>query len=58
MEATLLDPDALYGNLIQDLHGFGRAIDRKYHLLRVAYNIFLLGLGISLLLLAAVLYLF
>ena len=57
MEATLLDPDALYGNLIQDLHGFGRAIDRKYHLLRVAYNIFLLGLGISLLLLAAVLYL-
>ncbi|CAH1001160.1 hypothetical protein LEM8419_02072 [Neolewinella maritima] len=57
METTLLDPDALYGNLIQDLHGFGRAIDRKYHLLKVSYNIFLLGLAISLLLLIIVLYL-
>ena len=57
MEATLLDPDALYGNLIRDLHSFGQVIDRKYHLLRVAYNIFLLGLGVSVLLLVAVLYL-
>ena len=57
METTLMDPDALYGNLIRDLHGFGRAIDRKYHLLKVAYNIFLMGLGLSVVLLLAVLYL-
>ena len=58
MEATLLDPDALYGNLISDLHGLGRAIDRKYRLLKVAYNIFLVGLAISVLLIAAIIFLF
>ena len=58
MEATLVDPDALYGNLISDLHGLGRAIDRKYKLLKVSYNIFLIGLGVSVLLIAAIIFLF
>lgn len=58
MEATLLDPEALYQQLIGDLHGLGTAIDRKYHLLRVAYNIFLGGLLISVVLMVAILFLF
>ncbi|WP_116126259.1 Pycsar system effector family protein [Lewinella sp. IMCC34183] len=58
MESTLLDPDALYGNLISDLHGLGGAIDRKYRLLKIAYNIFLMGLVISVLLIAAIIFLF
>ncbi len=58
MEDALLDPDALYGNLIGDLHGLGSEIDRKYGLLRIAYNVFLVGLTVSILLLLAVIYLF
>ncbi len=58
MEATLLDPDALYGNLIHDLHGLGGAIDRKYKLLKRSYNIFLTGLAVSVLLMAAIVFLF
>lgn len=58
MEAVLLDPDALYGNLISDLHGLGSAIDRKYRLLRIAYTIFLVGLGVSILLAVIVVFAF
>ncbi len=57
MEAALLDPDTLYGNLIGDLHGLGREIDRKYGLLKIAYNVFLVGLTVSVLLLLVVVYL-
>ena len=56
MEETLMDPDALYGNLISDLHGLGRTIDRKYTLLRVAYNIFLVGLAVSVALVVGVIF--
>ncbi len=58
MEDALLDPDILYGYLIGDLHGLGREIDRKYGLLKIAYNVFLIGLIVSILLLLAVIYLF
>ncbi|THH37885.1 Pycsar system effector family protein [Neolewinella litorea] len=58
METTLLNPDALYGNLISDLHGLGRDIDRKYKLLKIAYNIFLIGLCISVILVVAVIFLY
>ena len=44
MEKMLVDPDALYGNLIADLHGLATATTRTYRLLRVAYNVFLFGL--------------
>lgn len=56
MEATLLDPDALYGNLISDLHGLGTTIDRKYKLLKTAYNIFLAGLAVTVLLVMTIIF--
>ena len=54
MERQLKDPNALYGTLINDLHGLGRSLQRKYRLLRVAYTIFIVGLGISALVLAVI----
>ncbi|MCP9234372.1 Pycsar system effector family protein [Lewinella sp. JB7] len=56
MEGTLLEPDALYGNLLSDLHGLGTTIDRKYGLLRVSYTIFLIGLAVSTLLVVAIVF--
>lgn len=56
MERSLLDPDTLYGTLLADLHGLGKSIDRKYHLLKTAYNIFLIGLGISIALIVAIIF--
>ena len=56
MEEDLLEPNALYGHLISDLHGLGQSIDRKYHLLKIAYNIFLLGLGVSVGLVLAIIF--
>jgi hypothetical protein len=57
-EEMLLDPRALYGSLIADLHGLGRTIQREYRLLRMAYNIFLVGLTVSVLLVLAIIFLF
>jgi hypothetical protein len=54
MERQLADPNALYGTLINDLHGLGQSLQRKYRLLRVAYTIFLVGLVISALVLGAI----
>lgn len=54
MEERLKDPNALYGTLINDLHGLGKSLERKYRLLRMAYTVFLVGLVVSVLVLAAV----
>ncbi|MFK8163243.1 MAG: Pycsar system effector family protein [Lewinella sp.] len=54
MEQQLLDPNALYGMLVNDLHGLGQSLARKYALLRIAFTIFLAGLVISVLVLALV----
>lgn len=54
MEQKLQDPNALYGMLVNDLHGLGLSLARKYALLRIAFTIFLAGLIISVLVLAAV----
>jgi hypothetical protein len=52
MEQQLQDPNALYGMLVNDLHGLGLSLARKYALLRIAFTIFLAGLVISALVLA------
>jgi hypothetical protein len=57
-EEMLLDPRALYGSLIADLHGLGRTVQREYRLLRMAYHVFLVGLTVSVLLLLAIIFLF
>jgi hypothetical protein len=56
MEQKLQDPNALYGMLVNDLHGLGQSLARKYALLRTAFTIFLAGLIISTLVLVAVIF--
>ena len=41
------DSDFLYGTLIKDVYSQGAVLGRKYRFLRVAYNIFMFGLIIS-----------
>ncbi len=38
------DKDFLYGSLIKDVYSQGTVLGKKYHLLRIAYNIFMFGL--------------
>jgi hypothetical protein len=43
------DNEQVYGTLIDDLFGQGTAVGRKYRLLRVAYTVFMFGLGTAVL---------
>ncbi len=47
MQQVMNDRDFLYGNLIRDIYAQGVVLGRKYKLLRLAYNIFMFGLIIS-----------
>jgi len=47
MRRMMEDSDFLYGSLIRDLYAQGVVLGRKYHLLRVAYNVFMFGLIVS-----------
>jgi predicted metal-dependent HD superfamily phosphohydrolase len=47
MRQVMEDRDFLYGSLIKDVYGQGIAVGRKYRLLRIAYNIFMYGLIVS-----------
>ncbi len=49
MWKTMDDKEFLYGSLIRDVYSQGVVLGRKYRLLRVAYNIFMYGLIISVL---------
>ncbi len=41
------DHDFLYDNLIKDVYSQGVVLGRKYHLLRIAYNVFMFGLIVA-----------
>jgi hypothetical protein len=41
------DPDYLYGSLIKDIYNLGKVLGRKYKLIHLAYNIFMIGLVVS-----------
>jgi len=41
------DTDYLYGSLIKDIYTLGTVLGRKYRLVRLAYNIFMVGIIIS-----------
>jgi predicted metal-dependent HD superfamily phosphohydrolase len=41
------DSDFLYDNLIRDVYSQGVVLGKKYRLLRIAYNIFMFGLTVS-----------
>lgn len=43
------DNDYLYNSLTKDLHYLGIILDRKYKLLRITYNVFMVGIVISVL---------
>lgn len=47
MRDMMLDTDYLYGSLIKDIYYLGTVLGRKYKLLRLAYNIFMIGIVVS-----------
>ena len=47
MRDMMLDTDYLYGSLIKDIYYLGVVLGRKYKLLRLAYNIFMIGIVVS-----------
>jgi hypothetical protein len=47
MTQLMGDPDYLYGTLIKDIHQLGVVLGRKYKLLRIAYNVFMIGIILS-----------
>jgi HD superfamily phosphodiesterase len=49
MQKMMEDKDFLYGSLIRDVYAQGVVLGRKYRLLRIAYNIFMFGLIVSVL---------
>jgi predicted metal-dependent HD superfamily phosphohydrolase len=49
MQKMMEDKDFLYGSLIKDVYAQGVVLGKKYRLLRIAYNIFMFGLIVSVL---------
>ena len=47
MRTMMRDTDYLYGSLIKDIYYLGTVLGRKYKLIRLAYNIFMVGIIIS-----------
>ena len=47
MSQMMRDQDYLYGALIKDIHQLGVVLGRKYKLLRIAYNVFMAGIIVS-----------
>lgn len=47
MEELMLDEEKIYDSMARDLHGLGTVLAKKFHLLRFSYNIFMVGLVIS-----------
>jgi predicted metal-dependent HD superfamily phosphohydrolase len=49
MGTMLNDADYLYGTLVEDIYYLGVVLGRKYKLVRLAYNLFMLGIVFSVL---------
>ncbi len=49
MRKMMSDTDYLYGSLIKDIYTLGTVLGRKYKLVRLAYNIFMIGIIVSVL---------
>jgi len=47
MNEMMKDRDYLYSNMIKDLYYLGLVLQRKYNLLRIAYNFFMIGIIIT-----------
>ena len=44
IEDLMVDEQRIYDSMARDLYGLGNVLARKYELLRVAYNIFMVGI--------------
>jgi HD superfamily phosphodiesterase len=44
MSTMMRDPNYLYGSLVDDIYYLGQVLGRKYRLVRVAYNVFMIGI--------------
>lgn len=44
MSTMMRDPNYLYGSLVDDIYYLGKVLGRKYRLVRIAYNIFMIGI--------------
>jgi HD superfamily phosphodiesterase len=49
MQRMMVEPDYLYGSLVKDIFQLGVVLARKYKLIRMAYNVFMVGIIISVL---------
>lgn len=47
MEELMMDREKLYDSMARDLHGLGVVLAEKFRLLRIAYNVFMAGLVLS-----------
>ncbi len=47
MNEMMKDKDYLYNSMIKDLYYLGLVLNRKYKLLRITYNIFMIGIIVS-----------
>ncbi len=47
MGTMLSDAEYLYGSLVEDIYFLGVVLGRKYKLIRIAYNLFMVGIIIS-----------
>jgi hypothetical protein len=47
MREMMKDTDYLYGTGIRDIHTLGIVLSKKYKLIRLAYNIFMIGIVVS-----------
>jgi predicted metal-dependent HD superfamily phosphohydrolase len=47
MNTMMKDPDYLYGSLVDDIYYLGLVLGRKYRLVRIAYNVFMIGIVVS-----------
>ena len=45
--SMMQDPDYLYSSLIRDIYFLGNVLGKKYRYLRIAYNIFMYGLIVT-----------
>lgn len=58
MREMMSDSNYLYGSLIKDIYTLGTVLGRKYRLVRLAYNIFMIGIVISVLAFAIAVFFF
>lgn len=49
MDAVMRDGELMYGNLTRDLYYLGKVLDKKYRLLTLSYNIFMVGFATTVL---------